>query len=405
MSHAILCGVPYAALSLASGLSLQQKMPMIMRRKERKAHGTMKLFEGEYKQNQIVLVIEDVIVSGASIIETTELLRKEGLIVKEAVVLLDREQGGLERCLDRGIKVFPLLKASDLRDILVDANKITYETMQSTKLFLQENQCSREVSNQGTVTKRPITAQHPVARNLMEIIQKKKSNLCVAIDETSSAKFLRLVEEIGPHACIIKTHIDMMEDFTPSVIRELKSLSVTHNFLIFEDRKFCDVGNTVRVQYTGGVYGIKNWADIVTVQGIPGPGILEALDQCLSEKDEKAFILVAEMSSEGTLAQGSYSQEIVKMAKENDNVIGFVSQTKVCDDAKFLQFTPGISLDNTGTKGFGQKYKDPYNAVVLQGADIAIVGRGITKSTDVSQAAARYKKECYENFLKAVNIL
>lgn len=73
----------------------------------------------------------------------------------------------------------------------------------------------------------------------------KKTNLCVACDLNKSSDILSLAEKIGNHICILKTHVDVIEDFSSDFVKSLTDLSIKHNFLIFEDRKFADIGNTV----------------------------------------------------------------------------------------------------------------------------------------------------------------
>lgn len=136
----LICGVPYTALPIATTLSITHNKPLIMHRKEKKDYGTCKMVEGVFKPGQRVVIIEDLITSGASILETVSLLEQEKLVVDEVVVLIDREQGGKRYLNEKGYKVHSIFTIFEILSILERAKKIHRSMIVHVHQFIREHQ-------------------------------------------------------------------------------------------------------------------------------------------------------------------------------------------------------------------------------------------------------------------------
>ncbi|KAL9608840.1 MAG: hypothetical protein Q9167_006345 [Letrouitia subvulpina] len=112
---------------------------------------------------------------------------------------------------------------------------------------------------------------------LLSLIAIKHSNLCVAADVHSTSALLQLAEEVGDSICMLKTHADIIDDFSERSIQGLQEIASRKHFLIFEDRKFGDIGNTVESQYSRGPLHIASWAHITNAHIFPGPAVITSL--------------------------------------------------------------------------------------------------------------------------------
>lgn len=135
-----IAGIPYAALPIATALSLQSNWPMIYPRKETKEYGTKKLIEGEFKAGEHVLVIDDLITNGASKFETIAPLQEAGLIVKDICVLIDREQGGKAELAGKGYNLHAVLTVTELLEFLNESNAISGPQYDEIKSYFENPQ-------------------------------------------------------------------------------------------------------------------------------------------------------------------------------------------------------------------------------------------------------------------------
>lgn len=247
-----------------------------------------------------------------------------------------------------------------------------------------------------TYAERAQLCSNPTAKKLFSLMDSKRTNLALSLDVTHKKDLMQFIEQLGNEICVLKTHIDILADFDDSIIKDLSAAANHYQFLIFEDRKFADIGRTVHLQYSQGIYRIADWAHITNAHILPGSGIIEGLQQTGLAKGN-GLLLLAEMSSRGNLLTTEYTHAATTMAKEYaDFVIGFIAQKKLINDPRFIHLTPGVNLVNSGDE-LGQQYTTPQQAI-HRGADVIIVGRGILKAHEPLKEAKLYRQAGWEAY-------
>lgn len=263
----LICGVPYAALPMATVMSLESGIPLIIKRKENKGYGTKRMLEGVFKNGQNCLLVEDVITSGKSLVETIDEVEKEGLNVTDIVVVLDREQGGIERLKEKGYRVLTLFTINEVIDILHKYRRLEANEVAKIKNFLSEPP-SAPLRKRKKLEEKDI--HHPVGKKMIDIALRKKSNLIASADVVSALELKKLAESIGDKIVALKLHTDIISDFSWTLVEDLRSIAREKDFLLFEDRKFADIGNTQELQFKQGIYKFADWVDMVTAHPIAG---------------------------------------------------------------------------------------------------------------------------------------
>lgn len=109
-----IAGMELGAVPITVATAVRLNLPYLVLRKER-SHGTKKLVIGYLEQGEEVELIEDVITTGGSLLKAAKLVRENGGVVKRAIVVVDREEGGREMLLENGIELEAVVKISEVR--------------------------------------------------------------------------------------------------------------------------------------------------------------------------------------------------------------------------------------------------------------------------------------------------
>ncbi|MEE8440933.1 MAG: orotidine-5'-phosphate decarboxylase [Spirochaetia bacterium] len=387
VEYDVIVGIPYAAIPIATALSLEVTAPLVCLRKERKQYGSGGMLVGSVKSGSRCLVVDDLVTSGLSKREAAEVLEAEGLQVTDIVVLVDRSKNAAAELLDAGYRLHSLVKIGEIVDVLKEAGRLDETTGARITEFVQTGSEPQTKAVQNSLAER--------VRNTM---RETHSNLVLSLDVTTQDQFFAVLSETAGSIAMLKTHIDILEDFDPSFLARLRHFTEKYRFLILEDRKFADIGNTVRRQFRAGRFTIAEWAEFVTVHMISGEAILEGLFEGVA--DRGAFLL-ARMSSRGNLIDENYTRRVIEIGSHHACVTGYIGHGSNADDlarlremipAEQLLLVPGVRME-AGRDALGQQYLTVDDAV---SADMIIVGRGIYRDSNPGAKAEEYRLRAWE---------
>ena len=139
-----------------------------------------------------------------------------------------------------------------------------------------------------------------VKEQLRNIIQIKDTRICLAADVSSVEELLEIADTLGPYICILKLHYDIIPQFHEKKCGDkLIELRKKHNFLIWEDRKYADIGSIMEKQIR---LNVIPWANIVSVHALPGLESLKAIPK------EVGIIAIGELSCYENLIDWVYTE-------------------------------------------------------------------------------------------------
>ena len=131
-------GIPTGGLPWASVLAYSLSKPLVYVRKEIKHHGREKMVEGMLAPGDRVLLVDDVITTGHNILDALQTLRAEGGVVEDALVLVDREEGGREHLHKVGVRLHSVTRISELAQRLLDMDAITQSQLEEITAQLKK---------------------------------------------------------------------------------------------------------------------------------------------------------------------------------------------------------------------------------------------------------------------------
>jgi uridine monophosphate synthetase len=137
LRYDIFAEIPTAVTPIVAALAYKTRTPMITPRSVVKSHGVVSKIEGLYKSGQIALVLDDLITQADSKLEAINILKVNGLVIKDIVVLLDREQGGAKRLAEEGYNLKTALKLTPLLDFYLQEGKIDRHQFDKTISYLK----------------------------------------------------------------------------------------------------------------------------------------------------------------------------------------------------------------------------------------------------------------------------
>ncbi|MGZ4380014.1 MAG: orotate phosphoribosyltransferase [Gaiellaceae bacterium] len=104
------------AVALAAAASLSSGKPFVIVREAAKGYGTGNRLEGVYEEGELVCLVEDVVTSGGALLEAVEAVREAGLVVRTAVCVVDREEGGADALARHAVRLRPIFRAAEIAD-------------------------------------------------------------------------------------------------------------------------------------------------------------------------------------------------------------------------------------------------------------------------------------------------
>ena len=219
---------------------------------------------------------------------------------------------------------------------------------------------------------------------LFEIVNSKKSVLCLSLDVESWEIGQKILNECGQYICLVKLHVALFDDWNNESHLQLLELSNKYNFLIMQDSKLIDVPKISLKQILSPQYNISKWADCITVSNINYLDIRNHFTNTniVSRNNIPIELInVVEMNTKTEF----FTDEYIKNTKKNiyiHNVSSIVSQKSFKDCGYTIRFSPGTvhikdDLDLMANENMRSRYRSIETAIQKEFNHIVIIGSNI----------------------------
>jgi len=336
----LVCGVFFGGVPLANLISFEKKIPQIFIRDEQKTYGSKKQIEGIYHEGQSVLLVEDVVTTGGSMLKKIKLLEGFGLKVK-LLTILNRN--------------------SELQML----NNYTLNSILPLDKIINENNIN--------------------VSKLYNLAFKKQSNIILSVDLNNSKEIINLIEETKDNIVGIKIHSDIIDDFN-DLLEYLKQIK--DDFIIIEDCKVADI-SFISIQK---VKNYVNYADYITYHCLLGDDLPISLKK---EFNNLKLLGVVEMSVKNSLIDINYINKTENQLNLMDGCVIQKNGLQLFNNKLPTTFSPGISLNNKGDN-HNQSYKNPLNEKV---GEFWIIGRSIYLEKNKKEESKKYKDLGWSYFI------
>jgi orotate phosphoribosyltransferase len=135
----VIAGAETAGIPLATAISIKTKIPMIYVRKKPKSYGTNEQIEGVLKKDAKVILVDDMATNAFSKIKFIDGIKYSGGIVEDVLIVLDREQGGVEALAKENVKLHSLITLKELLNYMKENNILDESKYNEIRDYLESN--------------------------------------------------------------------------------------------------------------------------------------------------------------------------------------------------------------------------------------------------------------------------